>query len=120
MVPIKQKNIHDKAKGTVGDCFRACICSILEISDEGMPNFAEDETWTTLREWLNGNKLDIYYYDFPKDITNEYYMAVGVSPRGVLHSVVYKDGKLAHDPHPDGGGIKEVKYYMEIDNDDIS
>lgn len=29
----------------------------------------------------------------------------GISPRGYMHSVIYLNGELWHDPHPEGGGV---------------
>lgn len=29
----------------------------------------------------------------------------GKSPRGYMHSVIWKNGELWHDPHPEGGGV---------------
>lgn len=29
----------------------------------------------------------------------------GKSPRGYMHSVIWKNGTLWHDPHPEGGGV---------------
>jgi hypothetical protein len=36
------------------------------------------------------------------------YLASGKSSRGVDHIVIYQNGKLLHDPHPSGEGLKEV------------
>ena len=38
-----------------------------------------------------------------------YFLVCGESPRGVLHEVVYLDGKMIHDPHPSNAGITTVK-----------
>ena len=102
-----QKNKHDEANHILGDCLRACICSILEISDENVPNFVEyDDHIQIIYDFFRDNdyKYCISSSDkIPEGI--DYYMAWGVSPRGVQHSVVYSQGKLAHDPHPEGGGV---------------
>lgn len=42
------------------------------------------------------------------------YLASGISPRGVHHMVVMKDGKLVHDPHPSKAGIGEVEHLWLI------
>lgn len=35
-----------------------------------------------------------------------YHVVVGPSPRGAYnHAVVGLNGKIVHDPHPDGGGL---------------
>lgn len=55
MIPIKQKNIYNHEKGITGDCLRACICSLLEIDDKDVYNFAEDENYPMeLIKFLNG------------------------------------------------------------------
>lgn len=111
-----QKNRHDENNNIMGDCLRACICSILEISDEDVPNFVEDEDYIQkiydfFRE--NGYKYCISSSDkAPEDV--DYYMVWGLSPRGIQHSVVYSQGKLIHDPHPEGGGVIP-EYYAWLD-----
>lgn len=34
-----------------------------------------------------------------------YALCAGVSERGTRHCVVWKDGKIVHDPHPKGKGL---------------
>ena len=34
-----------------------------------------------------------------------YFLVGGKSPRGYSHSVIYTKYGLAHDPHPEGGGV---------------
>jgi len=35
-------------------------------------------------------------------------IAGGPGPRGCDHCVLMRDGKLVHDPHPEGGGLMSV------------
>lgn len=37
-----------------------------------------------------------------------FFIATGGTERGDYHAVVYKDGKMWHDPHLSGEGIKEI------------
>lgn len=39
-----------------------------------------------------------------------FYLVSGISPRGVGHMVVYRDGALAHDPHPSREGLTEITW----------
>lgn len=119
MKPIYQKNIYDDGV-VIGDCLRASICSIMEISDEGVPNFVEDKNYPEqLYNFLYSKGYHINYEEgfkpeaVPKDV--KYYMAWGDSPRGLLHSVIYCDGKLVHDPHPEGGGVNPIKFTVWIE-----
>ena len=105
MKPVMQKNMHNPEKGIIGDCYRACLCSLLEVSDENVPNFVEDPDYPmNVVEFLRIKGFRLRHGSkCPKDV--EYYIANGVSPRGIRHSVIYKDSKLVHDPHPSGGGV---------------
>lgn len=44
------------------------------------------------------------------------HLVAGISPRGYMHSVIYKGGKLWHDPHPEGGGVIpcQIQFLMPI------
>ncbi len=102
---IMQKNIHNPKNGVIGDCLRACICSLLEISDALVPNFAEDKEYPDVLVYFlktKGYRLR-HSKEEPKNV--DYYMVWGLSPRGNKHSVIYHNGKLVHDPHPEGGGV---------------
>lgn len=119
MKPIKQKNIHNKEKGIVGDCLRACICSLLEISDDNVENFVENPDYPmNLVYFLKQRGYRMYHSkEQPKNI--EYYMAYGISPRGLNHAVIYSKGELIHDPHPEGGGVNPNEFvWLEKINKD--
>lgn len=105
MRPIFQKNINNPDKNIVGDCLRACVCSLLEISDENVPNFAEDKNYPMqLNNFLKEKGYRMRHSEFePKNI--DCYMAWGISPRGLNHSVIYHSGELVHDPYPTGGNV---------------
>lgn len=124
MKPIFQTDTSFKT----GNCGEACVASILEIelSDIPMLHNPEDpqdgETYCrNLREFLNKfglSFIDISFNeghdskDFLKDC---WVVASGKSPRGTephhKHAVVWRNGKIVHDPHPDGGGIDEIETY---------
>jgi hypothetical protein len=107
--PVMQKFRHSETQK--GDCYRACICSLLEISDEDVPNFVEYPNHTeVLLDFLRERGYRPHWDVQPPDLP--YYMAIGVSPRGLRHAVIYSDGKLAHDPHPDGGGVIPDRYEL--------
>lgn len=101
-----------------GNCFAACIASVMELDLLMVPNFCcqgESDWVTACNSWLNQYGLSLFTVVFktgtfvPIDV---YYLMAGPSVRGLLHSVVAFDGKMVHDPHPDGTGIEEIQ---EID-----
>ena len=115
MKPVMQKNIHNPEQGIIGDCYRACICSLLEISDEDVENFVENPNYPmNVVEFLRIKGLRLCH-GIESPVHTEFYIVCGVSPRDVRHSVIYSKGKLVHDPHPSGGGvIPDLYLWLEI------
>lgn len=119
MKPIKQSSFGTE----MGNCFSACIASLLELPLEEVPNFCADkEGWPrNAIDWLRNRGyafIGMPYDDVPKEVAirdmqqfGGYFIVSGTSPRfDCLHSVLYKDGKLIHDPHPDGDGVETIEY----------
>jgi hypothetical protein len=131
MIPIDQQKFSSHTDSTKkGDCLSACIASIFEIPLETVPlwsampvqdwgeNF-RDFIESSGYEWV-GEKFysqaaraqytESEFWDKVKAISpgvDGYYVISGTSPRGFQagHAVIYKDGKLAHDPHPSREGV---------------
>ncbi len=119
MKPINQSIID-------GDCFRACIASILEVELDKIPNFmaaaldGPDFFETYTNRWLETQPfmlIDLIVNDdeemretVERTLRGCYVIATGKSPRGTddkhMHAVVWKDGKMVHDPCPGGLGIE--------------
>lgn len=121
MKPVDQLVIPDQAKGTgesldgiLGDCWRACIASMLELPAEEVPHFVNDnprDWWTDTQVYLyeqTGGYIDNLAPVFP--LEDEYTIAVGPSPRGDFYHavIVHRDGSLAHDPHPSRDGLPSI------------
>lgn len=102
-----------------GNCWSACIASILEVPLDIVPNFCVDcgdDWWEQTQQWIEQNSQ---YSFIEMNITpaaslalfgSSYWIASGKSPRagqrGTLqHAVVYCGAELAHDPHPDATGL---------------
>lgn len=96
-----------------GDCFRAALASLLDLPLASVPNFVEAAYWwQELEAWLGARGYDPMRLPWPPPTgvtwqPGGYYLASGESPRdhALRHAVVYLDGRLAHDPHPDGTGL---------------
>lgn len=119
MKAIFQTKLFAAESAHRGNCLPAAIASILECSLWMVPEFAELRGVgfsDALHAWakLIGRRF-VNVGGHPVEDLPEFYIANGASPRGVAHSVVYSKGVLAHDPHPLGGGIKEVEccWYFE-------
>lgn len=109
-----------------GNCWEACIASILEVAlhpewkaagtaDVHYLDFQGDDWAEKTEAWLADRglallrlRIDLYDADerrywrqFPA-----YWIGSGPSPHGDFqHAVVYKGIELVHDPHPDADGL---------------
>ncbi|RNI26619.1 hypothetical protein EFB08_11415 [Rufibacter latericius] len=116
MIPVTQDIFINDPQGRVGNCLQACVASICEMELQDVPHFAAmpDHSWfETMCNWLHDRGYGFEDFDTVNDST-DYMLVIGPSPRGVSHAVVYKDGELAHDPHPSRSGILEVKWCASI------
>lgn len=94
-----------------GNCWQTAVASVLDLKLEQVPHFVDaDERfgvdwWEYTVNWLWHNGYDIFRPDRHL-YTNEYYLVSGKSPRGdFYHVVIYKNGKMVHDPHPSQAGV---------------
>lgn len=94
-----------------GNCFPACIASILGLPLNKVPFFSTESGKVQLEQaskWLRGRGIKLVQipstHQPPRDA---YYMVSGQSPRfpSANHMVVGRNGKIVHDPHPDRTGI---------------
>jgi hypothetical protein len=101
-----------------GNCFRACMATLLSIDIDELPAFEEqsDNVWIPAKRWLIDRGLSIrnYHKDFPPD---GYSIATGPSPRNpnIYHAVVALDGMIFFDPHPDRSGLASTERYWQIE-----
>lgn len=99
-----------------GNCLEACIASITGMDIDEVPHFLGDDWAYQYRKWLFNAGWHWQFF-FVGEIPTPIGLVIanGESPRGLGHSVIYDRGKLAHDPHPDGGGILSVDSWIVID-----
>lgn len=141
MIPVTQTKVVVKnSKGEMvvrGNCFAAVVASLLELPITEVPNVevlfdVEEVTWYGIMQAFIRSKgydlvtnnafLRAFHQDEECDIydakytLNKYYIVSAMSPRGVMHCVIYKNGKMIHDPHPSRDGIDEktIQYCEEI------
>lgn len=112
MNPVKQNIFGNGADGTVpGNCLQAAVATIFEIGLDSVPHFVQfhGDWWDMFVSWLDDHYgMYPFSFDYNKGIHAEvkgYYLVTGMSKRGYPHTVVYQDGVMIHDPHPDNSGI---------------
>lgn len=120
MKPVHQTIFGDgSGGGERGNCFAACIASILGLPLDDVPNFCNHENWREeANQWLK--QFGLFYVDFaiPEDQRAEliwehagYHVIIGPAQRGLRHSVVGYKGQGVHDPHPSGAMLLEAQEY---------
>lgn len=113
MKPVDQTLFGVEVGPKSGNCFSACVASILEVSLEEVPNFcAEEKWWEPCKKWFKDRGYCLFYFELSKEEklrwdTGAYYIQSGKSPRGDwIHATVYKRGVMVHDPHPTRVGLE--------------
>ena len=115
MIPVVCQVKHDPDAGTYGDCIRACVASILELTPDQVPHFVHDncapvEANRRLREFLatlgyapfvmgfeGSDTLDDVLTHMREQNPNVIYMLFGRTDCGD-HVIVCRGGEVAHDP----------------------
>jgi len=112
------KPVMQTRTGKQGNCFSACMASILELGIHEVPRaLAGPDQYQAAKDFLR--PLGYTYERVP--ITDVkpvgLHLIEGVSPRGGMHAVVGRDGRMIHDPHPHDGtgrGLAQPQLYGMI------
>lgn len=136
------KKVMQTKTGLGGNCEGATIATLLGLELSKIPDFwegcdietpASPENGIIYQQNLN-NFLEKYGYKMlnlgvnSEDMTERdqqwvidiskhlgvKHLVAGISPRGHMHSVIYENGELWHDPHPEGGGVMPCQLCLLI------
>lgn len=115
-----------------GNCVAACVATVTGVSLDRVPHFIEfgiaygdsddvhevshgNNWWAMMLGFLAGHGLWVVEVDKVTDADrHEFALVAGMSPRGVLHQVIYREGRLWHDPHPSRAGVLDVREVLVI------
>ena len=111
MKPVDQTRFGDEE----GNCFQACLASVLEIPLDKVPDFcsmySEDNWHSEVQDWLMrfyGMSMLCVKCPVGNVLRGLTFIAAGLSERFVEHAVIMRDGKVIHDPHPSRTGLQQV------------
>ncbi len=122
------KPVDQSILGGGGNCYAACLASILELRIEDVPNFCvQDGNWLEhVDRWLRKNHRCTLLGFRPKGedafycVPAVYHIMCGKSSRDLNHAVVGYRGQMVHDPHPsrDGlvGPVEEFEFLWPLDD----
>jgi len=103
------KPVEQVCLGADGDCFRACMASILELPLAAVPHFAGDDQHERYGAWLAQFGLGLLTFRLDQAQPWPSYarypglaIVAAESPlgNGRMHGVVVRCGTIVHDPHP--------------------
>lgn len=115
MIPVHCMVRHDPDAGTVGDCVRACVASIMELPYDAVPHFYEGdcdgiEGERRVKAWLRTQNASLFrcaygsigfeqLMEHMSQFPDLHYMLSGelIGNCG-CHMVVCKGDKIVHDP----------------------
>ena len=125
MTPVFSEARHDPEAGFYGDCYSACLASILDLPLSRVPHFFNDDRepsaiqFARLDDWLREQSLTRFSFLWRGEDTNlrsvldtletlnrDRYMILGgrVGASGD-HAVVICGGEIAHNPSRGGATI---------------
>jgi hypothetical protein len=122
-----------------GDCFRACIASLLELPTHAVPHFFSKENEERAQRNGEDPHIQVYNYlasyglaflflpwndhfGYQLEYHGVHHILSGPSPRfpndsTVAHLVIATGSIIVHDPHPDQRGLalgKDEDYWIEM------
>jgi len=115
------KKVYQTKFGTKGNCLHACIATILNVDLKEIPDIDGDiDEWEKRLELLQAyliHKHGLFLLtstvndveSFTRNVYGSIVIVCGESSRDLKHAVLYKNGKLFHDPYPGNTGIKKVE-----------
>jgi len=110
MKPVYQTDITK----TTGNCFSACVASILEVPVEKVPNFlASGNMKEGVEKWFSERGLYFLTVGPPPGREPEFpvhYIVIGWAShkKEFKHSVIGYRNKIVHDPTPKGEGLSKA------------
>jgi hypothetical protein len=109
-----------------GNCFAACLASILEVPLVAVPNAAVlwaqgevDEGWSLINDWLASLGLRIGSFDGDPDgwLPHGYWIAIVPSLKlpGETHAVVFQGRDFVWDPRADAERARTLDEVIAVD-----
>ena len=125
IMKLHTQTLFVKEHGT-GNCYQTTLACLLDVEIYHLPNI---EAWFDFEDWFellqnflkqkfevievasqdlidwHINKSKGSVTPFPDRFENIEYMVSDLSPRGIQHVVIYRNGEMIHDCHPDRSGV---------------
>lgn len=102
MIPTQCRVKHDPENGQYGDCVRACVAAILELSPDAVPHFYHDNpdprvADERIRRYLDGKGYVVYWAVFDPTVTFVELMDwQAINNPGVHYMLYHSNGENDH------------------------
>lgn len=116
MTPVDQTSF-----GAEGNCFSACVASILDMPLAEVPCFMGPVVdgngwWQRFTAWCDEHRVRPTWFGDPKNVPPGHSILSGRSPRSDrYHAVVALDGVMVHDPHHSRAGVLDVLDWITVE-----
>lgn len=99
------KPVMQTKPGADGNCFHACLASVLEVGIADVPEWPDGPDWLEhVRRFLADKGLGMLALQVqaPEALAavDGYFIVSGHTDGTVEHAVVVRQGRVVHDPHP--------------------
>jgi hypothetical protein len=111
------KPVFQTIFGEHGNCMQAAAASLLELPIADVPDFieAEGDPERLMRLFLGGYGIEmIRRAPYMARAYRGLYFVTGISTQGHEHIVIYREGRLVHDPNPHGRGLVSVDGVLRL------
>lgn len=97
MKPVKQRTVNPQ----YGDCFSACLASLLELPIEVVPNDHSEQWFPIVRLFLSQFGLALSFHNAQSPIWDESPWIASVRSNNfaeVTHAIIMQNGEVLFDP----------------------
>lgn len=110
MIPVLQTHHGGPGAEIPGNCMQAAIASLLELTLDDVPHFVQHhaDPWASFKTWCARRGLQVV--EVAGDTSGDL-LTFGPTRRGIHHWVIYRDGKLLHDPAGSDGLFYAERFY---------
>lgn len=107
MKQVYQTHMDDEGTGP-GNCMQAACASLLELPLDLVPDFIlQPDPFGSMDLFCAAYGL-VLEKRGPKHTPTGLYLVTGKSTQGHEHIVIYRWGRIVHDPNPHGRGLVDI------------
>ncbi len=109
---VDQTILANTQQGVYGNCLQAAVATALDLPINAVPHFSQFVWWPAAMElWARGRNLTVKTLETDEWPQEGVVIVGGISPRGIPHTIVVRDGG-EWDPHPSRAGLTKITDWL--------